>query len=184
MRNARRPILPALAILLALIADGAPPGGARAGGAPEARIEAVLDDFHAAASAADEERYFGHLAAGAVFLGTDATERWTKEQFRAYAHPHFARGQGWTYRASERHVTLAADGETAWFDERLDNAKYGECRGTGVLQRHGGVWKIEQYNLTIPVPNALAGDLVEKIREHEERTRGEETSVVGGDRKG
>ena len=58
-----------------------------------AKIAAVLDDFHAAAADADEERYFGHLAASGVFLGTDATERWTKEQFRAYAHPHFAKGK-------------------------------------------------------------------------------------------
>ena len=128
----------------------------------EARIAAVLDDFHAAASAADEERYFDHLAPRATFLGTDASERWTKEEFRAFAHPYFARGQGWTYRATSRHVTVA--GETAWFDEALENASYGECRGSGVLRLHDGAWKIEQYNLTIPIPNELAEDFVARIR--------------------
>lgn len=131
-----------------------------------AKIEAVLDDFHAAASDADEERYFGHLAESGVFLGTDATERWTKEEFRGYAHPHFAKGVGWTYHSTSRHVTVAADGRTAWFDELLHNAKYGECRGSGILQRYGEGWKIEQYNLTIPMPNELAGDFVARIREH------------------
>lgn len=128
------------------------------------RIEAVLDDFHAAASAADEERYFGHFAADAVFFGTEASERWTRDEFRGYAHPYFARGQGWTYEASRRNVFLSAAGSTAWFDEALHNAKYGECRGTGVLQLHDGDWKIEQYHLTIPIPNDLAAEVVERIR--------------------
>ena len=54
-----------------------------------AKIEAVLDDFHAAASDADEERYFSHLAESGVFLGTDATERWSVPEFRAYAESFF-----------------------------------------------------------------------------------------------
>ncbi len=131
-----------------------------------AGIEAVLDDFHAAASEADEERYFSHFAVSGMFIGTDAGERWTRDQFRGYAHPHFSQGKGWTYDARDRHVTLSADGRSAWFDELLDNAKYGECRGTGVLQRYDGEWKIEQYHLTIPMPNELAEGLVAKIREH------------------
>lgn len=131
-----------------------------------AKIEAVLDDFHAAASAADEERYFSHFAVSGVFFGTDASERWTRDQFRAYAHPHFSQGKGWTYHPRDRHVALSADGASAWFDELLDNDKYGECRGTGVLQRYGGEWKIERYHLTIPMPNELAQDLVARIREH------------------
>ena len=79
--------------------------------------------------------------------------------------PHFSQGQGWTYHPRDRHVQISADGGSAWFDELLDNAKYGECRGTGVLQRRGGEWKIEQYHLTIPIPNELAADFVAKIRE-------------------
>ncbi len=59
-------------------------------------VEVVLDDFHRAASEADGEAYFGLFAAEGVFLGTDATERWTVDEFRAYAKPHFDRGRGWT----------------------------------------------------------------------------------------
>lgn len=130
------------------------------------RIENVLDDFHAAASEADGERYFSHLAESGVFLGTDATERWTKDQFRAFAEPYFAQGRGWTYLPRERHVTLSADGQTAWFDEILDSASYGTCRGSGALQKHDGRWQIEQYNLSIPMPNDLAKEFVARIREH------------------
>jgi ketosteroid isomerase-like protein len=78
--------------------------------APERAVNGVLDDWHAAAAQADEACYFGHLAEDAVFLGTDATERWTKAQFQAYAHPYFAKGKAWTFRATRRAVTFSADG--------------------------------------------------------------------------
>ena len=129
-----------------------------------AAIDTVLDDFHLAASEPDEERYFGHLAEDAVFLGTDATERWSKQAFREYAHTRMSTGTGWTYHCFERHVTLSPAGDAAWFDERLTNAKYGEVRGSGALRRQGGRWRITQYNLAFPVPNELAPRLVELIR--------------------
>jgi len=142
------------------------PTDIRPADSPEAaRVHAVLDDFHAAASAANEERYFVNLAPGAVFLGTDAGERWAGEDFQAFVHPLFSRGRGWTYAPSSRSVAIAADGRTAWFDERLQNDWYGECRGTGVLQLHEGAWKIEQYSLSIPIPNELATEVVALIRE-------------------
>ncbi len=134
---------------------------------PERRaIEAVLDDWHRAASEADGQRYFGHMSADAVFLGTDATERWTREEFRAYAEARFAAGQGWTYASVERHVFLGSDARTAWFDERLWNEKYGECRGTGALRKIDDVWYVAQYNLAFPVPNDVAPELMRLIREH------------------
>jgi hypothetical protein len=43
-------------------------------------------------------------------------------------------------------------------------SRLGRCRGTGVLRRVGGVWKIEQYHLAIPIPNALADEGVKRIR--------------------
>lgn len=128
-------------------------------------VEAMLDDWHDAASRADGVRYFGHMTGDAVFLGTDATERWTLEQFKAFARPYFDQGRGWTYLPRERHVMLSRNGEVAWFDEVLDNAKFGECRGTGVALRDGEEWKIAHYSLTVPIPNDLLPGFAEKIRE-------------------
>jgi hypothetical protein len=134
-------------------------------GSPErAGIEAVLDDLHLAASEADGRRYFSHFAAGAVFIGTDETERWDIPAFKAFADPVFSEGRGWTYVPRERHVYLGTYGTTAWFDERLWNEKYGACRGTGVMVRVEERWKIAQYNLAFPVPNELTPRLVELIR--------------------
>lgn len=137
----------------------------------DADVRAVLDDFHAAASQADGARYFAHFAPSGVFVGTDATERWTVEEFRAYAEPHFSQGKGWTYTAVERHVSLHPAGGTAWFDERLVNEAYGETRGSGVLRQIDGTWRIEQYVLSFPIPNDVAKDVVETVRAHAEDER-------------
>ena len=127
-------------------------------------INRTIDAWHHAAAVADENAYFGMMSPEFVFLGTDATERWDFASFRTFAHPYFAAGKAWTFVPRDRHVTLAADGTTAWFDELLDSASYGECRGSGVLRRMGSEWKMAQYNLSIPIPNALAKKFVEEIR--------------------
>ena len=129
-------------------------------------ISRVLDALHQAASDSDYDRYFGQYAEEFIFLGTDATERWDRAQFMEYARGPFSQGRGWTYTVIERHVTIREGAQTAWFDERLDNASLGETRGTGVLIKEDGAWKVSQYNLTIPVPNDLAREFVARIREH------------------
>ncbi len=127
-------------------------------------VEAVLDEWHRAASVADGDAYLGSLAPGAVFLGTAPEERWSVQEFRDYAEPWFSQGKGWTYLPQERHVYLSDDGELAWFDERLQNAKLGECRGSGALLWGDGRWRVSQYNLTVPIPNDLVVDVADKIR--------------------
>jgi len=133
------------------------------------RIGAILDALHAAAARADEAAYFDLYTPDAVFIGTDVSERWSLPAFRAYAHPVFARGSGWTYTPRGRTVTLA-DGSCrciAWFDEVLDSASYGTSRGTGVLVRGPTGWKVAQYALTFPIPNAIAKDVTAQIKAHE-----------------
>jgi ketosteroid isomerase-like protein len=130
------------------------------------RITSLLTDFHAAASRADFDRYFNHFAPDAVFLGTDATERWTLEQFKVFAKPIFESGSGWTYTAIDgrRFITIGDEGRTAWFDELLGNAKYGTCRGSGVLRKIDGHWRIAQYNLAFMIPNDVAKEVVALIK--------------------
>jgi ketosteroid isomerase-like protein len=118
---------------------------------PMPDVSRVLDDWHDAASKADEERYFSHFAASGVFMGTDATERWTVPQFRAYAHPHFAKGKAWNFAPTRRAVEMR--GDVAWFDEDLATPNLGPARGSGVLVWEADRWKIAHYNLTITVPN-------------------------------
>ena len=127
-------------------------------------VSATLDALHEAASEADFDRYFSLYAGEAVFLGTDATERWAREEFMDYTRARFDTGTGWTYHMLERHIAIAPGGGTAWFDERLENANLGETRGSGVLVMEDGGWKIAQYNLTIPIPNEMAREVAQRIR--------------------
>lgn len=133
---------------------------------PRVAITTVLDDWHKAAAEADEARYFGHFTADAVFLGTDATERWTRDAFRAWARPFFSRGKAWSFRAVSRNISLSPEGTVAWFDEALDTPNMGPCRGSGVLVKEGSGWKLAQYNLSVPIPNALLPDFKARIEAH------------------
>jgi hypothetical protein len=127
--------------------------------AATAAIARELDDFNDAAAHADETRYFAHLADDSVFLGTDATERWDKTAFRAFAHPHFAAGKAWSFHTVRRAVTVADDGRFAYFDEDLATEKLGPARGSGVMILLGGEWKIAQYNLATVIPNDRFGEV-------------------------
>ena len=130
-----------------------------------AQIDSVLDAFHAAAASADEDGYVATLSDSVVFLGTAPRERWEGDAWRDFVHAYFTRGKGWSYTPSDRRVVVAHDGRVAWFDETVDNEHLGACRGTGVLQCEDDGWRIAQYNLTIPVPDELAPELVARIRE-------------------
>ncbi len=140
---------------------GTPPAGtspatadaARSPADAEKQVAAVLDDWHDAAAKADENRYFGHLTEDSVFMGTDATERWDKKAFRAYASPHFAKNDAWSFRAARRAIIVGGGGDVAWFDEDLETDSMGPARGAGVLVRTAQGWKIAHYNLTVPIPN-------------------------------
>jgi uncharacterized protein (TIGR02246 family) len=151
-----------LGVGLGLVLLAAPPTAAPPA---DAAVASVLDGWHAAAAAADEQRYFAYFTSDAVFLGTDATERWTRDEFRKYAHPYFAKGKAWSFKSVGRHVVFSPDGKVAWFDESLATPNLGPCRGSGVLLLQNGKWKIAQYNLSLPIPNDLMNQvkaLIEK----------------------
>lgn len=130
---------------------------------PESVIAEQLDRFHQAAANADGEAYFNLFSNDGVFIGTDASERWPLDAFKKFAEPYFSQGKGWTYLPRDR--TIVVHGDVAWFDELLDNESYGECRGSGVLVKEKGQWKIAQYNLHFPIPNDLAKQITQMIKE-------------------
>ncbi len=132
--------------------------------ADEEAVAAALDAFHDAASRADQPAYFSLMTDKVVFLGTDAGERWQGQEFRDFVSQYFPKGRGWTYTPTQRDIDMGPDGQWALFDELLAHDRLGTCRGSGVLVREGGRWKIAQYNLSVPVPNAIVEDVAEQIR--------------------
>ena len=119
----------------------------------EQHVRGALDAWHAAAAASDEAAYFALMTPDAIFLGTDATERWTRDEFQTYAHRPFSEGHGWRMHAIRRDVVMVSD-VLAYFDEDLEAVNLGPARGSGVLRRDAeGQWRIAHYNLAITVPN-------------------------------
>ena len=124
--------------------------------------DVLLNGLHLDAHKGNFESYFDRYSTDAVFLGTDKTERWTIEEFKAYAKPAFSDGHGWTYSLIERN--WEGNGNIRWFDEILLNEKLGHCRGTGVTELINGEWKISHYALTMLVPNSIAAEVGSQTR--------------------
>ena len=159
--------------LLAFLIVASPASLAAQDSEPVKAINFTLDQLHDAASKADGKRYFRLFTDDAVYIGTDAAERWTIKEFRAFAEPYFAKGTGWTYKPRSRHVTVAdiPCHCIAWFDELLDSESYGTSRGTGVLVLKNDSWKISQYALTFPIPNDLAKGMTNEIKAFEAKKK-------------
>ena len=121
-------------------------------------INTLLNDWHKAAADAKFETYFSYLSTDAIYIGTDATENWNVDQFKAFAKPYFDKGQAWNFTALERNIFFSKDGKLAWFDELLDT-QMKICRGSGVLKKENGQWKIVHYVLSMTIPN----DAIEKV---------------------
>ena len=140
----------------------------------EDEIGKVLNTFHQAAADANQVLYFSLLDEQAIFLGTDGSERWNKNEFSDFVTPYFSKGQGWLYQPSQRNITIVppsnSNEQLAFFDELLENNNYGQCRGSGVLRLTSSGWKILQYNLSIPVPNGIASDVVDKIQNYQQNS--------------
>lgn len=124
-------------------------------------LNQLVDNWHLAASNANYDAYFGWMSADFVFLGTAPNERWNKEQFSNFSKPYFDKGKAWDFKPSNRKWIIK--GKIAWFDEDLDTWMKG-CRGSGILEKKNGVWKIVYYNLTVLIENEKIKEFI-KLRE-------------------
>jgi len=122
----------------------------------------LLDEWHADAARADMVAYFDKIDEGGIYIGTDATENWTKQAFYNWSKPYFDKGKAWTFLATERNIYLSDDGTIAWFDEMLESSS-GLLRGSGVLCFRKGSWKIMHYVLSVPVPNDKFREIMDVI---------------------
>ncbi len=125
-------------------------------------VNQLLDDFNTFAANADYKNYFDCFAEESTFIGTDATEVWNKKEFMEWAKPFFDKGKTWNFKSLKRNIYFSKDGSYAWFDEILDT-QMKICRGSGVLEKIGGKWKVKQYVLSVTVPNEVV-DEVTKIK--------------------
>ncbi len=125
----------------------------------KASVNTTLDAWHKAAAEAKFETYFSLMTSDGVFIGTDATENWQNEAFRSFSKPYFDKGRAWNFTSVERNIYFSEDHKTAWFDELL-STQMKICRGSGVLKKQNGKWKIAHYVLSIAIPNDTTDEVV------------------------
>lgn len=125
----------------------------------ERQINGLLDSLNTAATRADFKSYFNLYTDDAIFTGTDATERWNKQEFMRWAKPIFEKGRAWQFTSLQRHIYIDTSEKFAWFDELL-NTQMKICRGSGVVKKQGGNWKIQQYILSITAPNEILDPII------------------------
>ncbi|WP_281847442.1 nuclear transport factor 2 family protein [Olleya namhaensis] len=133
-------------------------------------ITTNIEAWHKAAADADFEAYFSLMTEDGVFIGTDASENWQLKDFKSYSKPHFDKGKAWQFTTLERHVYLDETQNLAWFDELLDT-QMEICRGSGVVEKVNGLWKVKHYVLSITIPNNKVSDVIVMKKEIDRVTK-------------
>ena len=107
-------------------------------------LHIFLNNWHQSAAEAHFDGYFNAIADDGIFIGTDAKENWSKEQFKVFAKPYFDRGKAWNFKVIQRNIYFSKDQKIVWFDELL-TTQMKICRGSGVIQKTKDGWKIKHY---------------------------------------
>lgn len=125
----------------------------------EKEVNSLMNAWHKAAAVADEDVFFGSMKKGGIYIGTDKTELWTREEMEEWAKKYFERDSAWVFKTIERNVYPNENGQTAWFDEKLDTWM-GVCRSSGVVEKINGEWKISHYHLSVTIDNDLVKEFI------------------------
>ncbi len=126
-------------------------------------VNEFILDWHKNAADANEE-YFEKIDNSGIYIGTDASELWTKDEFYNWSKKYFDNGKAWEFSTIMRNVYFSDDRQIAWFDELLDTGM-GKCRASGVLIQNDKGWKIAHYHLSITIPNESVEE-IKKIINH------------------
>jgi len=125
----------------------------------EAKINQLINQWHKSAADANLKAFFTPVTDDFVYIGTDASERWTRDEFYQFCKPYFEKGKAWNFKPIERKIYFSPKGKVAWFNETLDTWM-GVCRSSGVLIKEKKEWKLAHYHLSVTVPNEKIKDFL------------------------
>jgi ketosteroid isomerase-like protein len=159
-----------LLLLILLVSTGCRSTQTSSSDNSKTELNTLIDNWHRAAAEAKGDAFFGFMAPDAIYIGTDASERWTKDQFVSFAKPYFDKGKAWDFKSYDRDLHVTSQGDCAWFSESL-TTWMGVCRGSGVLRKTTEGWKIEQYHLSVTVPNDIIRDFISLVDSYTMRAK-------------
>jgi hypothetical protein len=165
-----------ISLLLVLFSAGAQAQPASGDAAYRKQINAFIDEWHDDAANA-RLAYFDKIAPNGIYIGTDKTEVWNREQFKAWAKRFFDRKSAWSFKSIKRNVYMSADKKFIWFDELLDT-QMGACQASGVMRKTDKGFEIEHYQLSIAVPNPVADKVTKLVKEYEAKPPAETKPVA------
>jgi hypothetical protein len=152
------------ALLIALPAFAA---DSHADAALARQVNAFVDAWHDDAANA-RMAYFDKMAPDGVYIGTDRSELWQRDAFKAWGRKYFeGRKSAWAFKATRRNVYASEDGKLIWFDELLDTPNMGHCMASGVIRKTDKGFEILHYQLSMAVPNEIAKQVTELVRKTE-----------------
>lgn len=125
-------------------------------------IDSLINEWHHAAAVADEKSFFGFMTKEAVYIGTDTSERWQRDELAEWSRKYFERTTAWDFTPISRNITFGPGKNIAWFDELLDTWM-GVCRSTGVVMLVDDQWKLVHYQLSLTLPNDKLEDFKKLI---------------------
>lgn len=158
-----------LTALLLGLGLGLPGAAAAATDADLAKqVNAFVDEWHDDAANA-RIAYFDKIAADGVYIGTDRTELWRRDEFKAWSKKYFDAKAAWSFKATRRNVHASGDQSLIWFDELLDTKNMGHAMASGVIRKTATGFEIVHYQLSLAVPNEVIGPVTAIIAEHEQK---------------
>ena len=134
-------------------------------------IAGVLDAWHGAAAAADEEKYFSYFTPDAVFLGSDASERWTRDEFRKWAATVLRPGQGLELQGGVAVDLLLAGPRRGMVRRGARHAEHGPVPGIGCSRPRGRLMADHPVQPLRPIPNDLVDEFTKRIGEEAKKKR-------------
>jgi len=134
------------------------------------QVNAFVDEWHDDA-ANTRMAYFDKIARDGVYIGTDRTELWTRDEFKAWSKKYFDAKSAWTFKATRRNVYASADKSLIWFDELLDTKNMGHAMASGVIRKTRNGFEIVHYQLSVAVPNEVVDQVTGIIADHEKKAK-------------
>jgi len=131
------------------------------------RVNAFVDAWHQDAAHA-RPAFFDKIASDGIYIGTDKTERWTREAFREWAKPAFARPVAWAFTPLHRNVRVSPDRTFVWFDQQV-RSSMGILQATGVMRPAADSFEMVHYQLSIAVPNEIIPEVTGAIKAFESK---------------
>jgi hypothetical protein len=132
------------------------------------QVAAFVDEWHDDAAHA-RPAFFDKMAKDGIYIGTDKTENWRRDAFKAWSKRFFDRGTAWTFKATQRNIYFSEDKKFIWFDELLASSM-GTLQASGVIRRSDKGLEIEHYQLSLAVPNEISDHIIKQIKEFENKS--------------